>query len=394
MKRSPLTIIYLTVFIDLLGFGIILPVLPFYATKLGATGVWVGALLTAYSAAQFIAAPILGQISDRIGRRPVLLLSLLGSAISLTVSGLAQTLALLLIGRALAGLFGGSIATAQAYIADVTQPHERTKYMGLLGASIGMGFVLGPAIGAGLSPFGFGTAAFAAAGLAAVNLIFAFFALPESRQPGSAAAHQGFSFASLGAALGHPAIGRILGATFLTTFAFVGMETTFALLGKDRFNLGAGGLGIIFTYVGIVIALVQGGLIGRLNARFGERKLAVAGTALMGLTLLLLPLAPGLILALVILGFLSLGQGLASPTLSSLLAHESGEGQRGQVLGLGQSLSAGARAVGPLVAGWLFDRGMAIPYILGGALVFVAALLLAQLVASAATPAMGAGGAH
>ncbi len=380
MRKSPLVIVYATVFLDLLGFGIILPLLPFYAERFGATGVWVGALLAAYSAAQFVGAPVLGRISDRVGRRPVLLASLAGSAMSLAVTGFADGLVLLLVGRTLAGLFGGSISTAQAYIADVTGPLERTKYMGMLGASIGLGFVFGPGIGAALAPFGFGTAAFLAAGLAAVNFVLAFALLRESHTPGRGrAARAQVTLGSFVEALSHPSIGRILSATFLATFAFVGMEATFALLGQDRFGLTSSSLGLVFTYVGVLAAVAQGGLVGRLNARFGERALASAGAAIMGVTLLALPFAPGFVAALIVLGGLALGQGLVTPTLSSLLSRESDAEDQGTILGIGQSLAAGARATGPLLAGWLFDRSEAAPYVLGALLVLFAAWLVARV---------------
>lgn len=377
MRRSPLLVVYLTVFIDLLGFGIILPALPYYAVSFGATGLWVGALLTAYSAAQFVGAPLLGRLSDRVGRRPVILASLAGSAISLTVTGLAGSLLLLLLARALAGLFGGSIAAAQAYIADVTRPEERARFMGLLGAAIGMGFVLGPAIGAALSPYGFGTAAFVAAGLAAANLAFGALTLAESlpleQRHGEQARRRRISLVT---ALRQPSIGRLLAATFLTTFAFVGMEATFALFGQQRYGLETASLGLIFTYVGIVIVIVQGGLVGRIARRFGERPAAVAGAVLLGLSLAVLPLAGTLPLALAALGALAAGQGLVTPMLSALLSHESEAGEQGATLGLGQSLAAGARAVGPLAAGWLFDLHPALPYLTGAALTLAVAGLL------------------
>lgn len=372
-RPSPLLIVYLTVFIDLLGFGIILPILPFYAQQYGATGVWVGALLTAYSATQFVGAAFLGRLSDRIGRRPVLLLSLLGSTLSLILTGLANSLALLLLGRALAGLFGGSIATAQAYIADTTPPSQRAKYMGLLGASIGMGFVFGPAIGAGLAGFGFGTAAFAAAGLAGANLVFAFFALPESRRADQASQRAQLSLGQLAKALRHPSIGRILIATFLVTFAFVSMEATAALLGEQRFGLNAASLGIGFTFIGLVMVIVQGGLIGRVSARYGEQAVAAAGAVVMGLALAIIPFAPSLALAAFVAVFLAVGQGLVSPTLSTLLSREASANEQGGTLGIGQSLAALARAVGPLVAGWLFDQGGALPFVFGALLALVAA---------------------
>lgn len=389
MRRSPLAVVYLTVFIDLLGFSIILPLLPFYAEHFGATGVWVGALLTAYSAVQFVSAPFLGRLSDRIGRRPVLLISLAGSALSLALTGFANSLLLLLAGRALAGLFGGSIATAQAYVADVTAPEERAKYMGILGACIGLGFVFGPAIGAGFSGFGFGTAAFVAAGLAAANLLFALFRLPESHQPGAAGSVQRGrqarifpSPALIAAAIRRPGVGRILVATFLATFAFVGLEATFALFGQRQFGIDARGFGLVFTYLGVVIAVVQGGLVGRFSARYGERALAAAGGVIMSLAFVGIAFAPSLTVLLAVTGALAVGQGFVSPTLSTLLSRESRSDEQGSTLGLGQSFAAAARATGPLLAGWLFDRSRFLPYLLGASLVLLTAWLVSQSVLS------------
>jgi len=377
LLKPGLPVVYFTVFIDLVGFGIILPQLPYYAEAFGATGVWVGALLTAYSAAQFLGASLLGRLSDRIGRRPVLLASLAGSAASLVLSGLATSLVTLVLARALAGLFGGSIAAAQAYVADSTTPKERARYMGFLGASIGLGFVLGPALGAGLARYGFGTAAFVAAGLAAANLVFGLFNLPETNGPDRRdIAPSRPDLSHLLAALRHPSMGRLLGATFFATLAFVAMEATFALLGEHRFGLDPSRLGFVFTYVGVVIVVVQGGLVGPLAARFGERTLAVAGALLMAIGLGVLPLAPGLPGALAALGLLAAGQGLTSPILSTLLSRAADEDEQGGTLGLGQSLAAAARAVGPLGAGWLFDRAMVAPYAVAAVAMLLAAFLV------------------
>ncbi|MCC6628966.1 MAG: MFS transporter [Chloroflexi bacterium] len=376
MKRSPLLVVYVTVFIDLLGFGIILPALPYYATAFGATGVWVGALLTAYSAAQFLSAPVLGRLSDRVGRRPIILLSLAGSAVSLLVTGLATNLPVLLAARTLAGLFGGSISAAQAYIADVTAPTDRARAMGLLGAAIGLGFVLGPALGALLSPAGFGTAAFVAAGLAAANLVFGLVALTESRPAERRTATRARStWANFLDALRHPSVSRILAGIFLTTLAFVSMETTFALLGQQRFGLDTRGFGLVLTYVGIIAVIVQGGLVGRLARRYGERALAVAGAGAIGAGLAALAIAPSLPTALVALTGLAVGHGLATPTLPTLLSRESDVDEQGGALGLGQSVAAAARAIGPLLAGWLFDIQALLPY-LGGALLGLAVAIL------------------
>jgi DHA1 family tetracycline resistance protein-like MFS transporter len=383
LRRTPLAAVYLTVFIDLLGFSIILPLLPFYAERYGATGVWVGALLTAYSAVQFVSAPILGRLSDRIGRRPVLLLSLAGSALSLALTGVAHSLWLLLAGRALAGLFGGSIATAQAYVADVTPAEERARYMGLLGASVGLGFVFGPAVGAAFSPLGFGAAAFFAAGLATANFVLTYLRVPESRTPASPLAGRRPSRTGIVAAFGRPAVARIVVAMFLTTFAFVGLEATFALFSQRRFGLGARGFGLAFTYVGIVVVVVQGGLVGRLNARYGERMLAAGGAALMGLGLLGVAFAPDLALGMLMLTVLALGQGLANPALSSLLSRESHADEQGSTLGVGQSMTAAARASGPLLAGLLYDAQFALPYVAGALLALGVVWLLSQTTVAA-----------
>jgi DHA1 family tetracycline resistance protein-like MFS transporter len=378
-SRASLGIVYLTVFIDLLGFGIILPSLPFYAQDLGATGLWLGVLLTSYSFAQLIGAAILGRLSDRFGRRPMLILSLAGSSASLALTGLALSLPTLAAARALAGLFGGSVSAAQAYIADVTEPHERARYMGILGSAIGLGFVLGPAIGALLSPLGFGAAAFAAAGLAAANCVFALFRLRESLDPedrSQAAAQR--SLAYLRRAMRRPGLARILLASFLTMFAFVAMETTLAYLGKVRFGLDERGFGLLLVLVGGVMILVQGGLIGPLTRRWGERRLALAGAVIMTISLLAVPSAQNLGMAALILAPLGAGRALTLPTIATLISRRTPREEQGGTLGLAQSLNAAARAVGPLLAGWLYDFGPARPFVVAGTLSVLAALCLAE----------------
>lgn len=369
-KRSPfgasLLVVYTTVFVDLLGFGIILPLLPFYAQSFGASGLWVGVLMTAYSAAQFVGAPIVGRLSDLYGRRPILLLALAGSAASLLVAGLAESLAVLIAARTLAGLFGGSIAAAQAYVADATTKEERPKYMGLLGAAIGLGFVFGPAIGAALAQFGFGTAAFVAAGIATLNLLVASVRLKESRQKSSAkASGHRFNFSGLGTAFKNAGIRPLLIATFAVTFAFVGMETTYALLGAARFSLTPRGLGAIFTLIGVIVVMVQGGFIGRLARRFGSRRVAMTGALIMAIGLALLPLGETLELSVAALCVMAIGQALTSPSLVTMLSTCAGVDEQGSVAGLGQSLAAAARGLGPVAAGWLFDRSMGAPYVAG-----------------------------
>jgi DHA1 family tetracycline resistance protein-like MFS transporter len=375
---ASLGVVYATVFIDLLGFGIILPALPYYADRLGAGGLWLGMVLTAYSLAQLLGAAILGRLSDRFGRRPVILLSLAGSSVSMALTGIAPSLTALVAARALAGLFGGSIAAAQAYIADVTRPEERSRFLGYLGAATGMGFVLGPALGALLIRWGFAATAFAAAALAAAALLLALVRLQESLPPEARSGSlRRAALADLRNAWARRGLRPVLAATFLTGFAFVGMETTLAYLGKRRFGLDERGLGLLLVLVGVVVVGIQGGLIGRLTKRFGDRRPAIWGAGLMAVALAVLPLCASFGAAAAVLSLLAAGRALSAPTLTALLSRLSSTSEQGGALGLGQSLAAGARTVGPLATGWLFDLGPARPYMLTAVLAVVAATVLA-----------------
>ncbi|MGM0574387.1 MAG: MFS transporter [Myxococcota bacterium] len=374
VRRASYATIHLTVFLDLMGFGIILPHLPYAAERFGASGVGVGALLTSYSVAQLLAAPVLGRVSDRFGRRPVLLLALTGSTLSLVLTGLAGTLAILLAARALAGIFAGSISTAQAAIADVTEPEDRAKAMGLLGASIGLGFVMGPAIGAALAPMGFAFTCFAAAGLTAADLIMAAFVLPETRTAEARSAAR--PTLPLAEAARRPVLRPLLLSLFLGTFAFVGLEAIFPLLGEHRFGLFERDMGLVFAYIGVVIIVIQGGVVGRLTRRLGERRVVVVGGGLMAVGFAAIAFSEALAFTMVALGVLSAGQGLLRPALSALVSMNAHADEQGAVLGLGQSLGAGARALGPLVAGWLWDRQQGAPFVLGAVLTLAVVLVM------------------
>ena len=377
-NRATLVIVYATVFLDLLGFGILLPSLPYYAKNLGASGFLLGLLFSSYSLAQFVGAAVMGRVSDAFGRRPVLLLALAGSAVSMTAAGFANSLLGLGLARSFAGLFGGSISAAQAVIADLTAREERAKYMGLLGAAIGGGFVLGPALGAALlfAGYGFPAAAFCAAGLAALNFLFALAKLPESKPANAGPRPLLPRWASV---FTRPALLRLLAASFCSTFAFVGMETTLAYLVKARFELDERGFGGLLVFVGMVAVLVQGGLVGRIAGRIGVGRTAVTGAAVMAGTLAALPFAPTLGLLLATLALLAAGHGLTFPNLSTLLSQASSSEEQGSVLGTGQSASAAARATGPALAGFLYDTNTALPFLVCGAL----ALLTASLIVGA-----------
>lgn len=376
--RKQLPIVYFTVFIDLLGFGIILPSLPYVAERFGANGFWVGAVMSAYSIAQFVSSPLLGRLSDRVGRRPVLLLSLAGSAISFVLSGIAGSLAFLLFARALAGGFGGSIAAAQAVVADVTRPEERSKYMGLLGASIGVGFVFGPALGAFFAEYGFAVSSYIAAGLAAVNFIVALFRLPETLPDVVAIERPRLSPRAFVTALAHPAMGSILFAMLFFMFGFVAMESTFALLAQAHFGYGPAQLGYFFTYIGVIMVAVQGGLIGPLTRRFGDRNVGLMGMLLATAGFLSLP-EVSRAGAFASAAFLAAGQAMVSPTLSALLSKRADSDEQGAVLGLGQAMQAFARAFGPLAAGALFDVNLRLPYWMAAALAMLSMAMLLRV---------------
>lgn len=376
---AALATVYVTVFLDLFGFGIILPALPYYAQRLGASGLWLGVLFTAYSGAQLFGAALLGRWSDRVGRRPVLLLSLLGSTLAFTLCGFATSLPWLIAARALAGAFGGSIATAQAYIADVTRPEARARAMGLLGAAIGLGFVLGPAVGALLAHagFGFGGAAFVAAGIAGLNGVVAFARLREPARLGRGQRSRA-ALADLLAALGRPALRELLAASFFAMCAAVAMETTLAFLVRARFDVREGGLGALLVFAGTIQVIVQGGLIGRLARAFGEARVAVTGCALLAAALSLLPRAPSLPLAYALLGGVAAGMGCVTPALATMLSRASAADEQGGVLGLGQSMSALARAAAPLAAGALWDRAAWAPYLAAAGCAVLAAALVTR----------------
>jgi MFS family permease len=387
VRRSVLHVVCLAVFVDMLGFGIILPILPFQAERLGGAGLWVGALLTTYAAAQFMAAPVLGALSDRFGRRRLLLLSLAGSAVSLALTGLAASLVLLLAARMVAGAFGGAIAVGQAYVVELTTEKERTRALGLVGACIGLGFVFGPGIGGALAALGLGFAgvSFVAAGIALVNLMLGVALLPRTRPSATAPAALGGRLATLTLALRRRSLRPVLLAVFAATFAFAGMETTFALLGAQRFGLGPAGLGLVFAGVGVVMVVVQAGLVGRFTDRYGEGAVSVGGAVLLALGLLVLPFVPAWI-GYPSLALLAIGQGLLSTATATLVARV-GHRELGGAFGLNQSAAAAARAVGPLIAGAAFDLRAALPYVGGAALCAVAAALLALRGADVGEPA-------
>jgi DHA1 family tetracycline resistance protein-like MFS transporter len=368
MHRSPLIVIFTTVFIDLVGFGIVIPVLPFYAegTAFNATPRTIGLLFASYSVMQLIFSPVLGSLSDKYGRRPVLLLSIIGTGIGFLVLGLATTVFMLFVGRILDGITGGNISTAQAYIADITTTENRAKGMGLIGAAFGLGFIFGPAIGGILSQWGIHVPFLFAAALCFANAVLLYFTLPETinpNHPAKTSAARGRSLASVIDSLRQPRLAFVMVIYFLFIVAFSIMTTAFSLYTMFRFGYDAQHTGYLFAYVGLIAVIIQGGLIGRLVKRFGEMPLVIFGALAFAVSLFAVPFvgpaAGGLAALLVGGGVFSLGNSLAAPALTSLASKSAGPAQQGAVLGATQSVASLARAVGPFLAAMLINSSIA-----------------------------------
>ncbi|MFT4932952.1 MAG: DHA1 family tetracycline resistance protein-like MFS transporter [Natronomonas sp.] len=389
--RRAIATVFAIVFVDLLGFGILIPIIPLYVRSFGASEFVVGLLVAAYSLFQFFGAPILGRLSDERGRRPVLLISLAGSTIAWTLFGLAHALWVLFVARILAGLMGGNIATAQAYMADITAPEDRARGLGLLGAAFGLGFVFGPALGGvfsagpvvasvdGLVPAvvpitEFTLPSFVAAGVTGLNLVAAFFVLPETRPEGSVPDERS-RVQRLRESLSDPTLRGLILAFFLFSLAFSGMESMFVLFTKDLYGFGPAANGYLLAYLGVVIAIVQGGLVGRLTEVVGERRLAIVGVGIELFALSLLPFSPALgsvlpalgplpvlgtvlpgtvTALLVVVTVLSVGNGFANVSLNTLVSRSAGADEQGGAFGLTQSAGSLARTGGPIIAGALY----------------------------------------
>lgn len=356
-RKASLAVVFGIVFIDLVGFGIVIPVLPLYAERFGASPLVVGLLLAVYSLMSFLFAPALGRLSDRIGRRPVLLVSILGSSLGFLIMGLAGSLPLLFLGRIIDGITGGNISTAQAYIADITPPHERSKGMGLIGAAFGLGFIFGPAIGGVMSHFSLAAPLLFAAVLAALNGAAVYLFLPESlpkeRRERDIPGNVPF-YTAVREAKGSP-MALVLGAYFFSTVAFSLLTATYPLFASHRFGYGAPQVGYIFAGMGIVGAVIQGGMMGLLVRTFGDSRLASAGAALLAAGLVFLPVSPSAPLLFLATGAIGLGHALVVTPLNGLASRVSGAAEQGKVFGMMQSSSSLARIIGPVLGGWMLN---------------------------------------
>jgi DHA1 family tetracycline resistance protein-like MFS transporter len=373
---SPLLIIFITVFIDLLGFGIIIPLLPFYAEHFGASAVMVGLLSSSFSLAQFLFAPFWGRLSDRVGRRPVILIGLLGSALSYAFFALATSLPMLFLARSLAGIAGANIPTAQAFIADTTTAETRARGMGLIGAAFGLGFIFGPAIGGFLSHWGYAAPAWFAAALSLANFVAAVFLLPESRPPHARDTSRPGRIEVIRRAVAQPNLPMVLLVYFLVVAAFASFEATFALYSERRFGFTPATIGYMFAWIGVVLATVQGVLVGRVVKRVGEKRLVPLAIFAIALALGFVPVAGTVPLLAAVAGLLAMGMGFNSPSMLSAISQLADARDQGSTLGVSQSLGSLARIIGPLWGGWVFDQfGVQFPFFTSAAVMLLACAL-------------------
>lgn len=382
MRKPSVLVIFLTVFIDLIGFGIVLPLLPMYSRNLGASGLLIGVIQASYSAMQFLFAPSWGRLSDRIGRRPVLLISTAGAAISYVIfaigCGMPGHVGLWVVfaSRIFAGICGANITVAQAYIADITPPEDRSKKMGLIGMAFGLGFVFGPPLGSlGIQLIGLRGPGYLAAALCVINFILAFAILSESWTPSAQHVARRPQLDQWLHTLAHPQIGLLVMVFFLATFCFASFETTLGLLISKNFHLRSVThedmklSGYLIAYCGVVGAIVQGGAIGRLVKKSGEVKVIANSLFLLSVSLAPLPFIKGQgtiawILLLIVLGVLAIGSMLTRPPVFGLISILTPATEQGATIGVAQSAGSLARILAPIFAATLLDYHPSLPYLI------------------------------
>ena len=403
MRKPSLVIIFLTVFIDLIGFGLVLPLLPNYIKSFGASGFQVGCIMAAYSLMQFLFAPIWGGLSDRIGRRPVLLVSTAGAAFSYAIfavgSGMSgkAALGIILLSRVCAGICGANITVAQAYIADITPPAERSKRMGLIGMAFGLGFIVGPALAVFANAlFGPSGPGWVASAICAINWVMTFVRLPESWKPGTSInTHRRAQWNQWEKTLRRPVVGFLILIFFLGTIGFTCFESTLGLLIQKDFQLdhaaSAKTNAILFCICGIVGALVQAGPIGQLIKKAGEPRIIAVSLVIFGLSMAPLPFIEGRgaldwsalrgasasswAVLLFAVGWLAVGSGLTRPPLFGMLSNLTPPDEQGATLGVAQGAGSLARVLGPPLSGWLFDQNPKWPYLIVSVLSVITGLL-------------------
>ncbi|MGH7502328.1 MAG: MFS transporter [Longimicrobiales bacterium] len=383
MKSRASAVLFMAVLVDMIGFGIVIPVLPFYATSFGASPVEVTALFAAYSAMQMIATPVWGRVSDQHGRRPLLIAGLFASAISHLIFGLAASLWLLFVSRLAAGAAGGTIAVAHAYIADTTTAEDRAHHMGLVGAAAGLGVMIGPAIGGFVSQWGLALPGFVAAGLSALNGLAAMALLAESRpanRAGRARSGQAATLQGWFRTMTSQPIALMMVVYFLAISSFTGMTALLALYTEAQFGMNARDMGIVFSIAGGATVVVRGVLLGRLVKRFGERNVVRLGASGLFLSLILMIVVPGGAWVPFVVVIYAFGAGTLFPTLATLVSFATDSESQGAVLGGSQVVGGLGRVTGPIWYGALFQNfGHDSPFLVGALLVAISWILAASI---------------
>ena len=379
-NRSALSLIFLTVFIDLLGFGILIPILPSFSVKvLHITDTQIGIAIALYSFMQFLFNPILGRISDKHGRKPVIVACLFLNVIGYLIFSFTNSFFILILSRVVGGLGGSSVAVALAYIADVTDRENRSRGMGIIGAAFGLGFVFGPLMGGLLSSYGYSVIGFVAAGFSFLAFIVTIFALPESLKkdeshhiiPDLSKKRKIFDISALKNIIKNHELLILIFLFFVITFSFANIYGTFALLGLKVYGFTDRQNGYIFGIIGLTSAIIQGGLLGRINKAMNKTVIIIIASLLMSLTLILIPYAGNFLGLAIVSIFLAYGTATFQPTVLSLISEVASEKEQGITLGVNQSLSSLARVLGPLWGGFAFQYlGYAFPFVTGGVFTF------------------------
>jgi DHA1 family tetracycline resistance protein-like MFS transporter len=372
----PLLIIFLTIFVNLIGFGIIIPLLPFYAETFGASPTVIGLLFAVFSLCQLVAAPALGDLSDRYGRRPILVFSLAGTVVSFVMLALAHSIALLFLARIVDGLSGGNISTARAYVADITEPKDRARAYGLIGAAFGLGFIMGPALSGALAKVSYTAPIWAAAAITLVATAMAWLWLPETVHRAQAGTGNPFSY--LPALLKRPLMRRVLTIDFIYWFAFSIFQTTFALFAARRFGFDASRTGYFFAGFGVLGAVIQGGLIRPIVRRAGDKSTFVAGIVCSVAGLVAAALVHSVFLFALSLVPLAFGMGFGHPTVSSLVSRAGRGDEQGRVQGAASAVESLGRTFGPVWGNASLQRyGEATPFLTGAAFLALTLLVVA-----------------
>lgn len=380
-NKASLTAIFFTIFIDLMGFGILIPLLPSFASKeLGITDLGIGVVVAVYSFMQFIFNPALGKLSDRIGRRPVILATQLLTASSYLLFSFSTSFLILFVSRVIGGLGGSNIGVAQAYIADITTKKDRAKGMGIIGAAFGLGFVFGPLAGAFLSTYGYAAAGFGSATFTMLAFIFTIFMLPESLKEKKSNEKLGikvFDFKAIREVMAHPSLGILITLYFIIIFSIANIYGTFAILGYKFYHFTDQQNGLLFGVSGIVSALIQVTLMKRLTSAFSDKTIVLIASFFMMIGLGMIPYGGNFTGMIFVISVFAFGSAILQPLLPSMISKYSPDNQQGSILGISQSFSAFARVIGPLWGGFSYDYlGYQFPFLSGAFFTFVTIILV------------------